>query len=110
MTLGEHLMILRKKKGFSQGELGKLIGTSGDIVGRYERNVITPSIEVIIKMADALEVSIDYLVGKTDFELDKTVMQRMVDIQKLNEEEKKCVLFALDAMLRDAKTRKAYVK
>jgi transcriptional regulator with XRE-family HTH domain len=110
MTLGEHLMILRKKKGFSQGEIGKQIGTSGDIVGRYERNVITPSIEVIMKMADALEVSIDYLVGKTDFELDKTVMQRMIDIQKLNDKEKECVLFALDAMLRDAKTRRAYIK
>jgi transcriptional regulator with XRE-family HTH domain len=110
MTLGEHLMILRKKKGISQGELGKLIGTSGDIIGRYERNVITPSIEVIIKVADALEISIDYLVGKTDFELDNTVLQRMIDIQKLNDREKECILFALDAMLRDAKTRKAYTK
>jgi transcriptional regulator with XRE-family HTH domain len=110
MTLGEHLMILRKQKGFSQGELGKRIGTSGDIVGRYERNVIVPSIEVIMKIADSLEVSIDYLVGKTDFELDKTVMQRMMDIQTLNDKEKEHVLFTLDAMLRDAKTRKAYVK
>jgi transcriptional regulator with XRE-family HTH domain len=106
MTLGEHLMILRKQKGFSQGELGKLIGTSGDIVGRYERNVIVPSIEVIMKMADSLQVSIDYLVGKTDFELD----QSMMDIQTLNDKEKEHVLFTLDAMLRDAKTRKAYVK
>jgi len=110
MTLGEHLMILRKKKGFSQGELGKKIGTSGDIVGRYERNVITPSIEVIIKIADTLEVSIDYLVGKTDFELDKTVLERIVEIQQLQGQEKDCILYAIDAMLRDAKTRKAYVK
>jgi transcriptional regulator with XRE-family HTH domain len=110
MTLGEHLMILRKQKSFSQGELGKLIGTSGDIVGRYERNVIVPSIEVIMKMADSLQVSIDYLVGKTDFELDQDVMQRMMDIHTLNDKEKEHVLFTLDAMLRDAKTRKAYVK
>jgi hypothetical protein len=32
------------------------------------------------------------------------------EIEKLGEEDKKCVLFALDALLRDAKARKAYSK
>jgi ribosome-binding protein aMBF1 (putative translation factor) len=44
MTIGEHIMLLRKQKGFSQAALGKEIGTSGDIIGRYERNIMTPSI------------------------------------------------------------------
>lgn len=99
MTLGEHLMILRKQKGFSQGELGKLIGTSGDIVGRYERNVITPSIEVIIKIADVLNVSIDYLVGKTDMELDNTMLKRLQAISKLPVKEKECVYLLLDSFI-----------
>lgn len=73
-------MLLRKKKELSQAELGKKIGTSGDIIGRYERDIMSPSIEVIIKIADVLEVSIDYLVGSTNIKLDKATQKRLQDI------------------------------
>ena len=76
MTIGEHIMLLRKQKGLSQAELGKVIGTSGDVIGRYERDVITPSIDVIVNIADALEVSIDFLVGKTKMVLDGNTFKR----------------------------------
>jgi transcriptional regulator with XRE-family HTH domain len=110
MTLGEHITKLRKRKELSQAELGKAVGTSGDIIGKYERNEVKPSIEVVIKIADVLEVSIDFLVGKTSVELDKPLIKRLQDIQKLNEEDKDHLFFTLDAMLRDAKARKAYSK
>ena len=38
------------------------------------------------------------------------MLQRLKDINSLNEQEKNCVLFSLDAILRDAKTRRAYAK
>ncbi|WP_421876543.1 hypothetical protein [Marinoscillum sp.] len=41
---------------------------------------------------------------------DPTMLQRLKDINHLDEEERRCVLFSLDAILRDAKTRKAYAK
>ncbi|WP_345766247.1 MULTISPECIES: helix-turn-helix transcriptional regulator [Chryseobacterium] len=34
--------------------MGKAFGTSGDIIGRYERDEVKPSIEVAIKIADVL--------------------------------------------------------
>ena len=108
MTLGQHITALRKGKDFSQSELGKKVGTSGDIIGRYERDEVKPSIEVIIKIADALQISIDYLVGKTDFELDKDTLQRIQDVSTLPAEEKKQVFMVIDALIRDFKTRKAY--
>lgn len=104
------MMLLRKKKGFSQAELGKLIGTSGDVVGRYERGDISPSIEVVSKIADALEVSIDYLIGKTKMELDADALRRLEDIANLSEDNKKFVLNMIDMALRDFKTKKAYAK
>lgn len=110
MTIGEHIMLLRKQKGLSQADLGKAIGTSGDIVGRYERNIMSPSIEVIIKMADALEVSIDYLVGKTNLQLDKTTLDRLEEIGKLNDDARQYILNHLDLMIRDFKTKKAYAR
>ena len=108
MTLGEHIMLLRKQKGLSQAVLGKQIGTSGDIIGRYERNIMTPSIEVIMKISDSLGVSIDYLVGKTSLELDESVLKRLEDISSLSDENKSFIFRMIDMALRDLKTGHAY--
>ncbi len=108
MTLGEHILILRKKHNLSQAALGKLVDTSGDIIGRYERDIMTPSIEVIMKIADALHVSIDFLVGKTTLELDTNVLKRVEEVSKLNGEEKEKIFMVIDALIRDFKAKKAY--
>jgi len=50
----------------------------------------------------------DYLVGNTDLLLDSSVLQRIMDIQKLNDEDKTDALKLLDMFLRDTKARKAY--
>lgn len=63
MTFGQRVTIMRKKKNLNQSELGAMIGTSGNIMSKYERDFITPSIEVAAKIGKALNVSIDYLVN-----------------------------------------------
>ena len=45
----------------SLAEEGKKIGINGDAYGRYERNEVKPTIEMAVKIAQALEVSLDYL-------------------------------------------------
>lgn len=102
--LGDNIMLLRKKRGLSQSALGKTIGTSGDVIGRYERGDITPSIDVVAKIADALDVSIDYLVGKTNLKIDTKLLKRLEDIEGLGEEAKKFVLKVLDMALKESKT------
>jgi len=99
MDFGERTARLRKEKGLSREELGKLIGTSGPIVGRYERGAMKPSIEIATKIAKALNVSLNYLVGNTDLLLDSSVLKRIQDIQKLKEEDKSHVFAMLDAFL-----------
>jgi transcriptional regulator with XRE-family HTH domain len=59
-------------------------------------------------IANALEVSLDYLVRNTDLLLDSSVQERIMDIQKLNDEDKTDALKLLDMFLRDTKARKAY--
>lgn len=108
MDFGDNVMLLRKKKKMSQAALGKIIGTSGDVIGRYERGDITPSIEVVSKIADALEVSIDYLIGKTNLMLDKEAVDRLVKIAELNDDNKSFILNMIDMALRDFKAKKAY--
>jgi ribosome-binding protein aMBF1 (putative translation factor) len=64
MTFGEQVTSLRKAKSLSQNDLGKRVDTSDDIIGKYEREELKPSIEVASKIADVLEVSLDFLLGK----------------------------------------------
>jgi len=108
MTLGQHITALRKDKKLSQSELGKKAGTSGDLIGRYERDKVKPSIEVIIKIADALNVSIDYLVGNTSFELNQDMLKRFQEVSILPENAKKQIYMVMDALIRDFKTGQAY--
>lgn len=105
MNFGDNMMLLRKKKGLSQAALGKVIGTSGDVIGRYERGDITPSIEVASKIADVLETSIDFLIGKTAVTIDKQSLKRLEDIEALPDQEKQHILFAIDNMIKGAKLK-----
>jgi len=108
MTLGQNITSLRKAKKLSQNDLGKLAGTSGDLIGRYERDEVKPSIDVAVKIANALEVSLDYLVGSTDLLLDKGILKKIKEIQLLDSENKNHLYALMDAFLRDYKAKQAY--
>lgn len=109
MTFGEKITLIRKQLKWSQEELAKKIGTSAPIVGRYERNEIKPSIETAKNIADALGVTVDYLVGSSDkMVLDKKMVKRLEEIENLPEEDKDRIYYFIDIVLRDAKARKAY--
>jgi transcriptional regulator with XRE-family HTH domain len=110
MTFGERIIYQRKQLKWSQDELAKRVGTSAPIIGRYERDEIKPSIEVAAKIAAELDVTIDYLISGNSVVLDKNNVKRLQDIEKLNEQDQLHILTTIDALLRDAKTRKAYTK
>jgi transcriptional regulator with XRE-family HTH domain len=109
MNIGDKITALRKTKKLSQAELAKAAGVSREIIGRYERNEVSPSVEVAKKIADALEVSLDYLAGdsgKTSF--DKRTLKLIDEIEELEPSIKDKLLFLANAIIRDAKTTKAY--
>ncbi|MBG6130722.1 MULTISPECIES: helix-turn-helix domain-containing protein [unclassified Aquimarina] len=108
MLFGERLLSTRKKKKISQDELAKKIGAHAPIIGRYEREEVKPSVEIATKIAEALEVSLDYLTGLSDVELDKNVTNVITSLQKLKPEDQQHILTTLNALIRDAKARSAY--
>jgi transcriptional regulator with XRE-family HTH domain len=109
---GHRLLSLRKQRGWSQPELGKKVGTSGAIIGRYERGEITPSIEVAKKLADAFGVTLDYLVDDNkefpSILQNKAMLARWRDINALEPAEQERILSVMDSLLRDAKARHTY--
>ncbi|PKV52454.1 helix-turn-helix protein [Aquimarina sp. MAR_2010_214] len=105
MTLGQQITKLRKQKKLSQNELGKKVGTSGDIIGRYERDEVKPSIEVAAKIADILEVSLDFLIGKVTVEVDNQLLKRVIEVQQMNDNDKEHILYTLDALIKNVKLK-----
>lgn len=109
MNLGTTITRLRKENKLSREELGKKTGTSGAVIGRYERNEITPSVEIANKIALALNVSLDYLVGNNSVIVkDKKIIQRMENISAMNAEEQNQIFNVIDALIRDFNAKKAY--
>lgn len=108
MSFGSRLLEARKKKSISQEELAKFLNTKGPVIGRYERDEMKPSIEVAAKMADYLDVSLDYLVGAADERLDKKTLKRVLELQKLPEEVQEKIYYFMDMSIRDFKAKKAY--
>ncbi|MCK9208634.1 MAG: helix-turn-helix transcriptional regulator [Salinivirgaceae bacterium] len=103
MTLGQHITALRKGKDFSHSELGKRVGTSVDIVGRYERDEVKPSIDIAKRLADVFEVSLDYLAGSAEQSIDKATLNRLNDINHLEPSDKNLVYAFLDSFITKAK-------
>jgi len=108
MSFESRLLEIRKKRGFSQAELADLLNTKPPVIGRYERGEATPSVEVGLRLAKVLGVSLDYLVGNTDIELDATALKRMEDISKMPSDHRSFILRTVDALVRDFKASKAY--
>lgn len=109
MNIAKIIADLRKGKGWSQADLAKKTDISQVMVGKYERGDAIPSIEVAQKIAQALEVSLDYLVGEgTNSKFDKMTLMRIEEIERLDGDRKKTLFDVIDTFVRDAKGRKAF--
>ncbi len=65
---GERMRKLRKERKVPQKELAELMGVKIRGYQYYEREDTEPTIAALIALADFYDVSIDYLVGRTDKE------------------------------------------
>lgn len=57
---------LRKEKGLSQLRLATDLHTTQNTISRYETGEREPGIAELIKIADYFNVSVDYLIGRTE--------------------------------------------
>lgn len=57
---------LRKKKGLSQLRMATDLNTTQNTISRYETGEREPGIDELIKIADYFNVSVDYLIGRTE--------------------------------------------
>jgi transcriptional regulator with XRE-family HTH domain len=65
LPLGERLKQLRQERGWSQAELAAKVGADAGQISRYENGRMTPSAEAVVKIAETLDVTTDYLLVET---------------------------------------------
>lgn len=104
-TFGDNLKQARNNKGFSQGELAKLIEMHSTHISRYERNLANPTIEVVKKIAENLDVSVDYLIygegkekARNQIE-DSELLSIFTKVQKLDKEDTSVIKSLINAYL-----------
>ena len=62
----KRLIELMEEKDMTQCELANLIGTTNVTISRYVNGDRIPRIEIVAKIAEVFDVSIDYLLGLSD--------------------------------------------
>lgn len=65
-TFQERMKQLRKEKNLTLDKLSDILNTTKATLSRYENGLRVPNIEFIRELANVFNVSVDYLLGKTD--------------------------------------------
>jgi transcriptional regulator with XRE-family HTH domain len=113
-NLGQRIQELRKQNKLSQIDLANKIKVSKSQLIRYENKGIQPPADVLNKIAELLNTTVDYLInGNSDEKAKATLkntelLQRFKEIDGLPEKEQNILMHVINAYLRDFKTKQAY--
>ena len=114
--IGDKLKNLRKRKNITQKDIADYLGVSPSAIGLYEQNRREPDLETVKKIADFFNVSVDYLLDRTDKrnidtsndvderlhkvmqELGPDVLLAFYDLPNMTDEEKENVITLLEGI------------
>lgn len=65
-VLGERLLQLRKERGLKQQDVADAFKVTSEAYGHWERGIREPGLSTLNALADFFQVSVDYLLGRTD--------------------------------------------
>ena len=66
VMIGKRLKTLRLERKPTQKEIAEAVHITEVSYQRYEYGTVRPSLDVLIALADYFDVSLDYLVGRSD--------------------------------------------
>ena len=107
-SFGKKLRECREEKNLSQAEFARQLGVHHSIIGKYERDEVKPTIDVVKNIANVLDTTVGFLLGETkrqDVLKDQTMLKRLNDIAGFPEEDKQHILYTLDALIKSVKLK-----
>lgn len=111
MAIGDRIRRLRQDRRWTQAELGEKLDVQQKQVSAYERGVNIPSTEVLIKLAEVFNVTLDYLAFEAEGQparvniQDRELLRRFESVDKLAEQDKDLAKEILDLLILKHKFR-----
>ncbi|EKT84979.1 helix-turn-helix domain-containing protein [Leptospira santarosai] len=105
LLIVENIKRIRKQKGWSQADLAEKTQSTLSHINKLETGKYLPSVDNLIKIANAFDVSLDYLVSEEvgNYEEvntnEKSFFQKLKLIDTLDVEDKKALTRIIDSML-----------
>lgn len=105
----KRLRLLREESGLTQKALAERLGVSQQSINKYENHNIEPDIASLIAMADCFDVSVDYLIGRseerplaqvcTNAPRSAEEQALLRDYRSLQPRQKACIRVVIDTMM-----------
>lgn len=105
MTLGDRIKQLRQRRGWSQAQLSKKLNVHQKQISGYERGIHSPSIELLVRMAELFNVSLDYIAFDNREQkniipiADRELMQAVQQIDQLSAEDRATIKAVLNTFI-----------
>ena len=99
------IKLLREENSFTQQDLATRLECSKSVIGLYESETRKPSMEVLIKLSEIFNCSIDYIIGSSDIRNPKEINVDDADIafadgiKGLNSANKEIIKSTIEALL-----------
>ncbi len=119
MSLGRAILQRRKENGWTQAELGEKLGVHQSHITRWESDQIRPRDNSLVKIAEALETTVEELLRRdggsealaSSLNIDDPeLMDMLVDIPRLHEEELGALKIVLRNFLSQLRIREALAR
>ncbi len=106
-TLGKRIARIRKEKGYTQIELAEKIGIIQALISDYELDKLRPYYDMVIRFAQALDVTADELLGlkpsnSKEKHPDLKIVRRIKKIEDLPPSQRKTLLKTIDTFIKAA--------
>jgi transcriptional regulator with XRE-family HTH domain len=103
MSLGKKIKQLRSDTGWSQDELAFHAQIDGRQISRYENDKVKPSVDVVIKLAKAFDVSVDHLLFDDSpkrplHESTNKLTEKIMHLDNMSEEDEASLLHVVSAI------------
>jgi transcriptional regulator with XRE-family HTH domain len=111
ISIGERIQISRKNNNFSQSQLAEKIGVSLTQLQRYENKGVQPPADILKKLADTFNTSIDYLVyGDSEQKAKQTIkdnelLTQFKAVEELDNKDKSTIKDIIDAFIKRSKLK-----
>lgn len=109
-SFGDRLILLRKQNNLTLEQLAQKAGITVEELASYEGDKVSPAFNITVKLADALDISLDFLACRIDQHVDAKWLSMAVDIQQMTEKNQHAVIELIDAFINYNKVKNIYAK